>query len=48
MVQNGKFAAWAFALLSALKRVDFPTFGKPTIPACNAITLFFGPQRYYE
>ena len=26
---------------SALKRVDFPTFGKPTIPALSAIILFF-------
>ena len=32
-----KFAAWAFALLSALNKVDFPTFGNPTIPACKAI-----------
>lgn len=40
MVQKGKFAAWAFALLKALNKVDFPTFGKPTIPACNAIIQF--------
>jgi len=36
-VQKGKFAACAFALLNALNKVDFPTFGNPTIPACNAI-----------
>jgi hypothetical protein len=24
-------------LLTALKRVDLPTFGSPTIPACKAI-----------
>jgi hypothetical protein len=33
MVQNGKFALCAFALDKQLKRVDFPTLGKPTIPA---------------
>jgi hypothetical protein len=31
-VQKGKFAACAFALDKQLKRVDFPTFGRPTIP----------------
>lgn len=30
-------AACAFALDKQLKRVDLPTFGKPTIPAFNAI-----------
>jgi hypothetical protein len=24
-------------LLTALNKVDFPTLGNPTIPACNAI-----------
>jgi len=38
-VQNGKFAACAFALLKQLKRVDFPTLGRPTMPAFNAIVL---------
>jgi hypothetical protein len=33
MVQNGKFALCAFAFDKQLKRVDFPTFGNPTIPA---------------
>jgi hypothetical protein len=37
MVQNGKFAACAFAFDKQLNKVDFPTFGKPTIPHCNAI-----------
>lgn len=37
IVQNGKLAACAFALLKQLKRVDLPTFGKPTIPHFKAI-----------
>jgi hypothetical protein len=32
MVQKGKFAACDLALLKQLKRVDFPTFGRPTMP----------------
>ena len=33
MVQNGKFAACAAAVrVSALNRVDLPTFGRPTMP----------------
>ena len=40
MVQKGKFAACAFALDRQLKRVDLPTFGKPTMPHCNAIYSF--------
>mmetsp|Transcript_36091 Transcript_36091/g.79031 ORF Transcript_36091/g.79031 Transcript_36091/m.79031 type:complete len:191 (+) Transcript_36091:860-1432(+) len=33
MVQNGKLLAWARErLANALKRVDLPTLGKPTIP----------------
>ena len=32
IVQNGKFAAAAFAEVRALKIVDLPTLGKPTIP----------------
>src|SRR5690606_20560767 len=39
MVQNGKFALCALAFDKQLKRVDFPTFGNPTIPAF--IYLFF-------
>ena len=31
-VQNGKFSAEAWLLVSTLKKVDFPTFGIPTIP----------------
>jgi hypothetical protein len=30
MVQKGKFSAGIAILVSVLKRVDFPTFGKPT------------------
>jgi hypothetical protein len=37
IVQNGKFAASALAFESALKSVDFPTFGSPTIPHCKPI-----------
>ena len=37
MVQNGKLALCAFALLRQLKSVDFPTLGKPTIPHFNDI-----------
>ena len=32
IVQKGKFAAAAFAEVKALKMVDLPTFGRPTIP----------------
>ncbi len=32
MVQKGKFSAAIAAFVNALKRVDFPTFGRPTIP----------------
>jgi hypothetical protein len=40
-VQNGKLAAWAFALDKQLNNVDFPTLGKPTIPHLNAILYSF-------
>jgi len=30
MVQKGKFSAGIANLVRVLKRVDFPTFGKPT------------------
>src|SRR6188768_2870778 len=39
IVQKGKFAACAFALLRQLNKVDFPTLGRPTIPHFNAIVL---------
>ena len=41
IVQKGKFAACAFALDKQLKRVDLPTFGRPTIPHCKAIYYLF-------
>jgi len=41
MVQNGKFAACAFALDKQLNKVDFPTFGNPTIPHFNAIRTYY-------
>jgi hypothetical protein len=37
MVQKGKFSAGTLDLVNALKRVDFPTFGSPTIPHCKDI-----------
>src|SRR6185437_916158 len=37
MVQNGKFAAAMPALVSALKSVDLPTLGRPTMPHWMAI-----------
>jgi hypothetical protein len=40
MVQNGKFAASALAEDNALKMVDFPTFGRPTMPHFNPIAHF--------
>ena len=33
IVQKGKFALCALAFDKQLKRVDFPTLGRPTIPA---------------
>jgi len=33
IVQKGKLALCAFALDKQLNNVDFPTLGKPTIPA---------------
>jgi hypothetical protein len=37
MVQNGKFSASMPALVSALKSVDLPTFGRPTMPHLKPI-----------
>ena len=51
MVQKGKFADCALALLRQLKRVDLPTLGKPTIPHCKLIfqsILFICLQNYKE
>jgi hypothetical protein len=42
MVQKGKFAACAFAFDKQLNKVDFPTFGRPTIPHFNAMILKLG------
>ena len=39
IVQKGKFADCALALLKQLNNVDFPTLGKPTIPHCKLIIL---------
>ena len=40
IVQKGKLADCAFALLKQLNKVDFPTFGSPTIPHCKPIIYF--------
>lgn len=37
IVQNGKLADWALALLRQLNRVDLPTLGSPTMPHFRAI-----------
>ena len=37
IVQKGKFSAGALDFVNALKSVDFPTFGSPTIPHCKDI-----------
>ena len=40
IVQNGKFSACAFFdEVKALNNVDFPTFGRPTIPHLNPIQI---------
>ena len=42
IVQKGKFSACAlFELVRALNKVDFPTFGNPTMPHLNPIYLLF-------
>ena len=41
IVQNGKFAACALAFVKQLNSVDFPTFGKPTIPHFSPIFFNF-------
>jgi hypothetical protein len=41
IVQNGKLADCAFALLRQLNKVDLPTLGNPTIPHFNPISYFF-------
>ena len=38
MVQKGKLALCALALLKQLKRVDLPTLGSPTMPHCKLIS----------
>ena len=44
IVQKGKLAAWAWALATrALKRVDLPTLGSPTIPALSMGEIY--PRR---
>jgi hypothetical protein len=38
-------------LLTALNKVDFPTLGNPTIPACKAISVtafYFQPVKKLE
>ena len=38
MVQKGKFSASMPARVSALRSVDLPTFGSPTMPQWNPIS----------
>ena len=45
IVQNGKFAACAAAVrVSALKSVDFPTFGSPTMPVLKPMRCPFAQR----
>eukprot|EP00966_Prymnesium_polylepis_P008728 201139-Prymnesium_polylepis.1 len=40
IVQNGKLAAWACdSFISALKSVDLPTLGRPTMPVLSAMLI---------
>ena len=41
IVQKGKLADCALAFDKQLKRVDLPTFGRPTIPHLSAISLLY-------
>ena len=41
MVQNGKFSAPIPAFVRALKRVDLPTLGRPTIPHLKPIVMSY-------
>ena len=38
-VQNGKFSAGTDFFVSALNKVDLPTFGRPTMPIENPIAV---------
>jgi hypothetical protein len=40
MVQKGKLAASIPALVNALKSVDLPTLGKPTMPHLKPIVRY--------
>jgi hypothetical protein len=48
IVQNGKLAACAFALLRQLKRVDLPTLGNPTIPHFKAMRILKNGGKYSD
>ena len=37
IVQKGKFSACACDLVSTLKKVDLPTFGRPTMPTLRLV-----------
>jgi hypothetical protein len=47
IVQNGKLADCALALLKQLKSVDLPTLGNPTIPHCKDILIVFDLKIIY-
>ena len=48
MVQKGKLADWALALDKQLNKVDFPTFGNPTIPHLKPIYTTFIIKNIYK
>jgi hypothetical protein len=41
MVQKGKFSAGIDDFVKTLKKVDFPTFGRPTIPVKKMVIRNF-------
>src|SRR5438132_11354682 len=46
IVQNGLFSAGALCVrVTALNNVDFPTFGRPTIPALSILSFSGGLRR---
>jgi hypothetical protein len=48
IVQKGKFALCAFAFDKQLNKVDFPTFGNPTIPALMSLDFASANIYFYS
>ena len=48
IVQKGKFALCAFAFDKQLNKVDFPTFGNPTIPAFMSLDFASANIYFYS